>query len=280
MLITTEEPFIQSTKIASLPMRKYLFILISCLCLEGGSVLAQVPGYQGKRFFLEFGGTFFFNGASPNAQNKGPASFPFGKHTGDFTLVDRYRVGAHYVIARKSTLKLDYNYHLMGLNTSATTPNVFQTSQLDNHNLFYQVHLHDFNLGLTLYRRRNANLAPLGFYWDLGIRLIFTAPYLRDQRVEYADNRPDNRPNPRQLNPIEPAESLVLFGFAAQTGYRTVFADRFIFNIGLETTLFPFVPTGLNGGPPPPSSYQDDLQAAVQLRYLLGVYIGVGILLF
>jgi len=275
-------------------MKHLLFFVISILLLIiSTQTQAQVPGFQGKRFFIEFGGSFFFNLGAPTAQNKGPRSFPFNEDTGDFTLKDRYNVSIHYVFSRKNTLKLAYNYQVSGLNTSTSTPSLFQASQ-DNHNLFYQLHAHDINLGINIYGKSNANLAPLGFYWDLGFRFIFVNGVLRDQRVEYADNRPDNRPYPDQVAALTHDPFTFMFGLTALWGYRTIIANRITFSAGIETTIFPqylFVASPIGVFPTPFSvssnantteipAYQLETIRTLQARYFLGIHISVGTLLF
>lgn len=267
-------------------MRYILFIIV--IIFGHSSAQAQVPGYQGKRFFIEMGGSFFFNLGYPTAQNKGPQSFPFNEHTGHFTLKDRYSLAVHYVFSRKNTIKLAYNYQVSGLTSSAITPNLFIPQNDDYHTLFYQLHLHDFNLGFNLYGKSDANLAPLGFYWDMGIRFVFANGVLRDQRVQYADNRPDNRPIDGQVAVLAPEPSTVMFGITAMWGYRTIIANRLTFTFGIETTLFPQYAIA---NPPPSvpfplagnnqlSEYQKKTIQNVQDRYILGLHIGIGALIF
>jgi len=263
---------------------RQLIILISITLFLTNQVQAQVPGYQGKRFFIELGTSFFFNLGAPTAQNKGPKSFPFDQHTGHFTMKDRYSLSIHYIIGRKSTFKFAYNYQVSGLNSSTRTPSLFNTG-FDEHNLFYQLHMHDLNLGFNLYgRKSNANLAPIGFYWDLGLRFVFVDGVLRDQRVTYADNRQDNFPHAEQLAPITDDTFMFMLGITGMWGYRTVIADRLILNFGLEVTLFPQYPIGLIGIPGGGGSiltdYQKGVVMNVQDRYLLSLHVGVGALLF
>jgi hypothetical protein len=272
-------------------MKHFLFfVTITLFLVNTSQTQAQVPGYQGKRFFIEFGGSFFFNLGFPTAQNKGPQSFPFNEHTGHFTLKDRYNLSLHYVVGRKKTVKLAYNYQVSGLNTTASTPSLFQTSR-DNHNLFYQLHAHDINIGINFYGKANANLAPLGFYWDLGLRFVFVNGVLRDQRVDYADNRADNRPYPDQVAALTHETFTFMLGVTALWGYRTVIADRILFRIGIEATIFPqylfiaspigALPNPFAGGSSPEmSNYQFQTIQNIQDRYLFGIHIGVGALLF
>ncbi|MCH2023414.1 MAG: hypothetical protein MK207_13140 [Saprospiraceae bacterium] len=247
---------------------------------------AQVPGYQGKKFFIEIGGSFFPNLFYPTAQNKGAQSFPFGEHTGHFTIKDRYSLSLHYIIGRKSTFKAAYNYQVSGMMDYASTPGLI--SGTDEHTLFYQLHMHDVNLGFNLFGKRNINLAPMGFYWDLGIRMVFIDGILRDQRVDYADNRPDNTPYPDQVAPLNEETSMFMFGITGMWGYRAVIANRMTLTFGIETTIFPQYP--LNLFPfiipfmPSPGNSLTDFQRStvmcVQDRYLLSLHIGIGVLIF
>lgn len=276
-------------------MKYILFLTIAFLLAHSSVSNAQVPGYQGKRFFIELGGTFFFNLNSPTAQNKGPHSFPFGSHTGHFTIKDRYSVALHYVIGRKKTFKLAYNYQISGLYTTATTRSLFQQTNSnlqDYHDLFYQLHSHDVNIGFNLYGKSAANLAPLGFYWDLGLRFVFVNGVLRDQRVKYADNRPDNTPYPDQLLALTHEPFTFMVGITAIWGYRTVIADRITLNFGLDMTLFPqYLLVAAPGGISPLSilgssnneklpEYHKGVIRSIQERYSLGIHIGIGTLIF
>ncbi|MDC0230801.1 hypothetical protein OAK19_02455 [Aureispira] len=265
---------------------KQLAVIFTLLLLLPFHSEAQVPGYQGKKFFIEVGGSFFPNFFYPTAQNKGAQSFPFEEHTGHFTIKDRYSLSLHYIIGRKSTFKLAYNYQVSGLLHYASTPGlVFGT---DYHSLFYQLHMHDVNLGFNLYGKKNINLAPNGFYWDLGIRIVYIDGVLRDQRVDYADNRPDNTPYPDQVAPLKEESPMFMFGITGMWGYRTVIADRMTLTFGIETTFFPQYTLNLFPLPIPfmqsPGNTLSDFQIRtlmnVQDRYLLSLHIGIGILIF
>ena len=260
------------------------FISLVSLLVFSYSLMAQVPGFQGKRFFAEIGISAFPNFAFPTAQNKGGQSFPYNLHTGHFTLKDRYDLSFYYVTGRRSALKAAYHYQVAGLNSSAQTDGL--NGGYDQHNLFYQLHMHDLNLGINLYKNRAKNLSPLGFFWDLSLRFVFIDGLLRDQRVEYYDNRPDHRPYADQLNPLPEQKLMFMLGFSGQWGYRTVIANRLTLSVGMEFTLFPqyFL---LQGGYITGigiydilNPYQRSIVMNVQDRYLMSLHIGFGVLIF
>jgi|GEM_PF-1990585 len=266
-------------------MKSILFFITIWSFFGLSSAYSQAPGYQGKRFFIEIGGSFFPNLGFPTAQNKGPRSFPFGAHTGDITFHDRYHLSFHYIIGRKATFKAAYNYQVAGLFDEITTESITQNG-IDYHDLFYQLHMHDINLGFNLYNKKRSSLAPLGFYWDLGLRLIFINGVLRDQRVEYADNRADNNPDPDFLAPVPTNTFTFALGITGIWGYRTVIADRVTLTFGIETTIFPqylllAAPNPLTGGSfIQASGHTTRVIQNVQDRYLTNIHIGVGALIF
>jgi len=140
-------------------MKTLLFFITICWSFNLTNTYSQVPGYQGKRFFLELGGSFFFNTATPTINNKGPRSFPIGDHTDDITFRSRYHLSLYYTISRKHLLKAAYNYQLSGLHLSLSLPDVNGYNRL-----FYHSYTHDINLGINIYHQNITNLAPLGFY--------------------------------------------------------------------------------------------------------------------
>ncbi len=259
-------------------MKPYLYIFSIILFFTGQSS-AQVPGFQGKRFFIEVGGSFFPNLFYPTAQNKGNQTFPDGQRSGDFTMKDRYELSFFYVTGRGSIFKAAYNYQVSGLDSYAFTPSL--VSGIDRHDLFYQLHMHDINLGFNLYRDKTTNLAPLGFFFDWGIRFVFVDGVLRDQKVDYADNRSDHTPYADQLAPLNINSFVFMFGLTGKWGYRTVIADRVTLTFGIESTFFPqFAGVYLSFFNTNSSNFQTAAILNAQDRYLLSLHIGVGALIY
>lgn len=254
-------------------MKKLLFLIFVYCTLNLSKAYSQIPGYQGKRFFVELGSSFFINTSFPTIENKGPRTFPSGRNTGDISLRSRYAISLNYVISRKHTFKVAYNYHFSGLYTTN-----YASGRL-NH-LFYQSYMHDINLGFNLYGRTLANLAPLGFYWDLGARFIFVNNFLSQQMVnDVLYDAESGFINSPALNPLT-----AVFGIGIQWGYRAIIANRITLNVGLETTICPqylmLIDSLLN-----PfreieiDSHARDVIRSVQDRYIFNVHIGIGILI-
>lgn len=100
-------------------MQRLSILLIVVLFYCCSNILqAQVPGYQGKRFFIEFNGAFFPNFSSITADNKGVNRYLYPGERGDvsyFTFKDRYSLSFQYVTGRKSSFKAAYAYQIAGL---------------------------------------------------------------------------------------------------------------------------------------------------------------------
>ncbi len=290
---------------------KYL-ITILVLWFSQVHLTAQAPGYQGKKLYVEAGinifpslpivivpffpSTYSWIGPSLNAQNKGQQSFPFENSTGHFIVANRYNFSLNYVLSRKLTVKLGYDYSVAGSLVFLNTPSITSPTLTDEQQLFYQLHLNDFNLSLGVMKTKKEGIAPLGFYWEWGLRFLFVNGNLRDQRVNYADNSfPDHTPREGFIKKIAPQPMFFMLGLTTQTGYRTVLADKITFNVSVQFTVFPQVLTALIGGGfdrkahtntatygvfRPYTPYQYQVIKTVSERYWTGIQIGVGALLY
>jgi len=226
-------------------MRYIIYIILIISLIQ--KLNAQVPGYQGKRFFVEFTGSFSAAWGEHNlsAQNYGNRSFPnYDKRGIGLTFVDRYGIGLNYVISRRTTIKLGYEYSLAGIFHNAyikrSSP-ITNNETVDKREMFYQLHMNDFNLQFTCTFKKNpANLAPLGSYWQYGFRLVSAKGVLRDQKVEYGDGIfDDNFPRESILPEVNYNTHNILIGITTKYGYRAIFADRFTVDAGLDVSLFP-----------------------------------------
>ena len=265
-------------------MKYILFSIFISISFTYNQLYAQVPGYQGKRSFIEAKGVFTIGiGGALSAQNRGFNSFPDGVNNA-FALLDQYGLALNYITGRRSILKVSFDYSVSGAYLTAyTEPISNRTSDRDRRDLFYQVHATDFNLSVDLYTNKASSLAPIGFYWNLGLRVIPTTGVLRDQKVTYATGAyPDNIARGSELNSLEIDPSIILVGPTIKWGFRTVFANRITLNCNLQSTIFmQSLPIGiLTYTETNQSKYHFAVLNSIQGRYLIGAEIGVGVLLF
>lgn len=259
---------------------KYILLILSFAILGGSQLQAQVPGYQGKRFFVELTGSFFPGFSNITAQNKGNKSFPEGEPNGiGVTLNDRYGMAVNYVLSHNTTFRLGYEYHVSGLFFSDITKRMspITLSQVnDQRDLFYQLHAHDFNIHFILVNKmNNANLAPLGGYIQLGLRFVSLNGVLRDQRVGYGDDLyPDNIIRVNEVAPLDYNLQTLLVGGTVKYGYRTIVADKITLDAGIDATVFPQAIIHTDSG------YQEAVRRSMSNRYILSIHLGIGYLLF
>lgn len=262
---------------------KYILLLLSFSLLGGSQLQAQVPGYQGNRFFVEAGATLGFNSDKLSPLNKGNRTFPDGEFTSSIPITARYALSANYVMGRNLVVSLGYEYNRAGLFVSTYTE-ALDNSNRDQRDLFYQVHMHDINLSVDLYHAKPRNLAPVGGYWSVGLRIVPTAGVLKDERVIYGSGAyPDNIARPSELAPLQINPTFVLVGPTLKYGLRTVLANKITFSANVQTTIFfQSLPLGFidYNDRSPATEYKGQVILAGQQRYSFGAQIGFGILLF
>lgn len=257
---------------------------------------AQIPGYQGKRFFFEAGMSTIATFKGPTANNRGLAARALFDNEEEqkkrFAMSTRFRAGLYWTISRKQNLRVCYDYAQTGLYVYEvrTTPKVDGTQrnfEQDKHSLFYRLDIHSFNLGLDLYMGK-LSLAPLGVYVTPSIHVVISKGQLLDQKVNYSHDGIDllmeSKPDPNYLNPLNINPNRLDFALGAQIGYRDIFFDRLILNIAAEAYLFPaiieywvkgFGTLGTND-----EMYKNSVISRLQTHHIFNFHVGVGILIF
>ncbi|WMX16616.1 MULTISPECIES: hypothetical protein [unclassified Aureispira] len=282
------------------------FLLLLCFA-SYYNTYSQIPGYQGKRFFVEVGTSFWFNSFNPRANNVGPNAFP-SDDTRQFTLQEHYFLKPSYVLSRKILFSLEYEYSKTGLHirnnpevydynkdVGAITPSRLIYGLMDQHSLFYHLYAHKINFSFSHYFKPNANLAPLGWYAEWGVDAVFAQGVLLDQKVTYGHdaNFNGNKPSKEYTNPtgINAEQVAFLLGVHGGIGYRTIIANRIVFSGALRMTLFPQMwsidTVQINSAEREQRyadrnniNYRRRVYQRVQAHYYLNVVIGIGVLLF
>lgn len=220
-------------------------LLLAFLLFTLNTAHSQIPGYQGKRFFVEAGISFFPNLFAPTLE-----------FNNSFSIKAYYSFSCNYVIGRKTIFRVGYTHQAAGLQMS------YQYSYAYNK---YYLFLHDANFAFDLYGKKKGNLAPLGFYFSPGIRFVFSK------------EEPVNKP----VSASYTSSPVVMFGLTTKLGYRAILFNRVTLNMGFEFTFFPqylllihpAVPLSVPG-------YEREVIRITADRYLFGIHIGIGVLLF
>lgn len=288
-------------------MTRYALILLCFLCAR--TSFSQTSGYQGKRFFVEVGTSFWFSSFNPRANNIGPRRFPNRPRQKDeFSLQEHYFLSLNYVLSRKIVFSLEYEYSKTGLQIDEHVQILVPTSDvgaitaskvvygfIDRHNLFYNVYAHKTNFSFQYNFKPKTGLVPLGWYIKLGLDFVLAKGVLLDQKVNYGhdSNFNNNKASEEFTNPlgINTDPLIPMVGLSWGFGYRRVIANRFILHGALQSTIFPQIfysnrralslaleeeryedRNNLN--------YRNRVHQRVQAHYYLNIVIGVGILIF
>ena len=200
----------------------------------GITAIAQqvVPGFRGKKFFIEpmlttgFGlttGTYLFT------QTNLGIGLP---------LIFRPGIAAHYVTGRHTNILASYEYRPSFVGVIAETPvpfvPLYGAGATDTHTLLMNLDTHIFSFGVELSPK--TMLSPVGAYTRLSVEyIIFSSNNIIDKKTTY-NLKPDRSIGqhlPIGLDKVSDFDYGIGIGF----GYRNVIAKRIFFDWSLSTNL-------------------------------------------
>jgi hypothetical protein len=244
-----------------------IFIL---LILTGFCAGAQVSGYQGKRFVLNY--NQFFMSALTGPNQNGESGF------GSFNL--HHRVGFDYVLSRSLSLGLDYHF----FNTCFDLPNAsvsyfdpvygYQTANLVGEGCLGYSSVS--GIGIHLKKYFVNNIAPLGNYFEFEILNFF-----QDVTWDKAKLQSHNPDLVYYIPNRSPYSSIAL---SVSYGKKSIFFNRLVLDYGMQSGLvFNGFTSALSF-----SDQNDDLntylenaaKARLFSHFIFNIHLGVGVLVF
>ncbi len=197
-----------------------------------------VPGFRGKRFFVEPTVSFFpsFIGPSLYTTNlyKNNGNTNSGPPT---TLSFRGGVALHYITGRKANMLLRYEFFPVGMDLTTATPLPpnfnNQYGEIDRHSLFFELDTHVFSFGMEFSAK--SMLAPVGPYTRLTLQYMMYNAIIKDKQTYYTSytDRSQTQHLPIGLDNISGTD----FGLGLDFGYRSVIAKKILFNWALCTNF-------------------------------------------
>jgi hypothetical protein len=225
---------------------------------------AQVPGYQGKKLFLEYDNYFCPAFYSPNVNG----------HTGIMSFNDRHGMSLDYIISKHYSLGISIQY----LKTKYKYPDWYaeniniSTTALGN--------LTAYAYGLH-YRQFYTFLAPVGSYYRVEIQyLTYRTSYDSAEVWKYQKNR-----NYRQIPELDDTKDYHGVAVCLSYGYQRIFYNRIIldsgFQIAINTLQIGMYETDLDEFGFNRDNYLElSGKSRLAHHYFFNIYAGIGILLF
>ena len=224
--------------------RSAAFKLVSVFIFAFAATIATaqpvIPGFQGKRFFVESNVGFIPAMAGRTMNNTGffdaAGSFP-----AEYGMPISWRagLGVHYVTGRHANIYLRYEYLPTGMPMTAYTlaPNSPYTTAdyVDNHKLFFQLDERIASFGVELLPK--TMLAPIGPYTRFGVSYrTYTGTIIDKQSTLYDGGglflpRKIGEHAPIGLDKTSGSDVDICIDF----GYRTVIARKAFISWGLST---------------------------------------------
>jgi hypothetical protein len=258
-----------------------------CLILQINNVAGQVPGYLGKRLFVNAYATAMPALKLPTASNGGLGR-NYGEAENRFDISTRFGGQIGYVTSRKNALTFSGEFFKTGLIYNAVTPSLTPTAGFnayDNHYLFYNLNGITADIGYQVYSLSRGALAPMGRYFSYHLSYTILNGSVVDKRTELYD---DNMKTHAKFG-INPKYGTASIGL--EWGLNSIFADRFLVNVAFNTNLsLGAMSQGSFSYESSPSDFDDDYIASNQANFnrkvaermlyhaLFSLKIGIGLL--
>lgn len=211
-------------------------VSIICLSLFLNSLIAQVPGYLGKKLFLSanFSATPTLN--NPTASNKSMALYDgtgalYGKGKTGWAFNTRLGVQGGYTISRKNAVTFGGDYLKTGATMSAFTPSTSPLARdydQDEHYLFYNLSGITADIGYQVYKSKKGALAPMGNYVGYHFSTSFIKGEILDKQTYYVVSSSKTH-LPLGINP-----QYIHFNFGIEWGNHTIIQDRILLDMALR----------------------------------------------
>ncbi len=167
-------------------MNRLKLLLLILSSLTSLLLMAQPPGYLGKRASVTFNisGLPAYNG--PSLNNRGRKAF--GEKKKGIGINYEFEFDFSYVVARYKSLGLKIGQYYTGTETYARTETISDmdnSSDRDEHYLFNRLNVRSIGLVYSKFKRKKGAIAPIGnrFYW--GLKRTFVTAEIIDKRTVY-----------------------------------------------------------------------------------------------
>lgn len=270
-----------------LKRRILLFLFLGTILTHAHS---QIPGYLGKRFFIEANLSTTPTLFQPSAANKGfdfvGSGALYGQANASFGLNNRFGLQAGYVVGRNKVITLGADYLKTGAIMTAETRSLdpfASASSFDRHYLFYNLHGFTAELGYQKYKSWKGALAPMGRYVAYYVSAGTFKGDILDKQTTFNS---DSRTKVHAPLGIDPTYKRLSVGI--EWGNRRIIYDRLLLNLAFRLNM------GIGGQllseEPTIGIYQDDYKLFNQKLFtysmsnrmashsLIMIKMGVGLL--
>ena len=210
---------------------KYLSLYVALFLST--SLLAQAPGYLGKRYYLQADCAGMVS-AGPTANNRGIVNY-FGENGGGFALDTRFGLQAGYALSRMQLVSAGVNYLKTGLETQAYTRAVNfpgENSGRDYHELFYNLNGWTADVAYRRCKTEKGGLAPLGVFRSHHLQPTFLSGEIVDKRTSY-----QNRSGPAIHGKLGYEPKFIYWSYGWETGQTWVVKDKILLSLAIQINI-------------------------------------------
>jgi hypothetical protein len=209
-------------------------ITIISLILSQSALVAQVPGYLGKRLFVKANVSTMLALSNPSATNSyllGGQNSSIAK-SGTLGFNNVYNVDMGYVLSRRKAVVGNLGYLKTGVYSKAFTPSLspVRTQGNDEHDLFYNITGLTVGVGIQNFRLSKGAIAPFGNYNSWSLNYYLYSGDILDKRTRYADDIGRHA----KLG-VDPKMFDLVLGF--EWGHNAILFDKVVLSFGYKINL-------------------------------------------
>ncbi len=274
-------------------MKKINTLLLISLFFFPIFLLAQAPGYLGKKGFLSLTVSSLPAINGPTQNNRGGDFRTFGTSAGRLGFNYEFEGSFSYVIGRYRTISINAAQYYTGAThsaqtlTSGTVFDPFSFNELDDHDLFSRLNVKSITLRVSKFNASKGALAPVGNRIYYGLKRSFISSNIVDKETRYYNELGELFGHQK----IELEQKMNLNFFQLGWSNDQVFWDKVIlsmgirFNIPLNIDLIRIAYEDKSYDPnystnPNQTDYDVAVFSRVFNHEIFRVNIGVGFLLF
>ncbi len=214
-------------------MTSKLIFVATCLLYSFNSI-GQVPGYLGKKIFVQADLRVTPTIGQPTASNRGIRNL-YGDAPSTIGLNTHWGMRAGYTLSRTGAVVLGVDYLKTGMIANDAVTQTLNprasTYDLDHHYLFYNLKGITADIGYQIYKLKKGAIAPLGAYLSYHLSACFLTGNIVDKRTQYYDGVTATH---ARLG-IDP--HYVDYSVGIEWGKNNIISDRFLLNTAIKLNM-------------------------------------------
>lgn len=220
-------------------MKRIAFVIV--VFFLSANMFAQIPGYLGKRFSIEYNNMFYLALSNPVVKKNYDLNGEMDLAITNFNF--RNEISANYVISQRSSISVGFGYFRTRYLFDGEFPVIYSDNNQVQENYFWaktpvgMISAYDINLHYTLFKKDY--LAPFGKYYQFDFGLLrYKSTYDKKMLIKYMESYGDVPGEVIDI-PFEDNKYYNSLYLGYSQGRKRVFYDKLLVNYGWQICFLP-----------------------------------------